>query len=79
MRDIFRNYERSYHLWILKYVYIPLGGKYSKFLNLILIMQLYVMFHEMDKEIFYWGLEMSGIFILEEIIHLKWSRVKNNN
>lgn len=75
VRDIFRNYERSYYFWVLRYVYFPLGGKFTKWFNLILIIQLYIMLNEMDKELFYWGLEMAAIFIVEELIYMKWNQV----
>ncbi|KAL4483888.1 hypothetical protein ABPG72_013894 [Tetrahymena utriculariae] len=75
IKDIFRNYERSYYLWIKKYVYIPLGGKFCKFLNIILVIQLFIVLNEMDQHLFYYGLEITGIFIIDEIIHIKWRNI----
>ncbi|EWS71756.1 membrane bound O-acyltransferase, MBOAT protein (macronuclear) [Tetrahymena thermophila SB210] len=75
IKDIFRNYERSYYLWIKKYVYIPLGGKFCKFLNIILVIQLFILLNEMDQNLFYYGLEITGIFIIDEIINIKWRNI----
>ncbi|KAL4435400.1 hypothetical protein ABPG74_022883 [Tetrahymena malaccensis] len=75
IKDIFRNYERSYYLWIKKYVYIPLGGKFCKFINIILVIQLFILLNEMDQQLFYYGLEITGIFIIDEIINIKWRNI----
>ena len=60
-----KSWHRSFNRWIIRYMYIPLGGNRFKFLNIFIVFTFVLMWHELKKSLFIWGWGFCGIFIIE--------------
>ncbi|KTW26458.1 hypothetical protein T552_02937 [Pneumocystis carinii B80] len=62
-----RAWHRSFNRWIIRYIYLPLGG--SKFLvpNIFVIFTFVALWHDITLRLFVWGWLIT-LFILPEII-----------
>lgn len=72
-----RHWHRSYNRWLIRYVYIPLGGKKYYALNIFPIFtfvaglfSLISVWHDIQLRMLYWGW-LIALFILPEIIAIK--------
>ncbi|KAK2460146.1 hypothetical protein APHAL10511_007825 [Amanita phalloides] len=61
-----RSWHRSYNLWVIRYIYVPLGGKYNAFLNFFLIFSFVALWHDLTFRLLAWGW-LVVLFIIPEI------------
>ncbi|CAI2163199.1 1821_t:CDS:10 [Funneliformis geosporum] len=62
-----RSWHRSYNRWLIRYIYIPLGGaKYSTY-NMLIIFTFVALWHDISLKLLAWGW-LIWIFILPETI-----------
>lgn len=67
-----RSWHRSFNLWILKYIYIPLGGKKKRtFFTKILVFFFVAIWHDLEVKLFIWGV-FNVFFIIYEYIVFKY-------
>ncbi|THV05151.1 MBOAT-domain-containing protein [Dendrothele bispora CBS 962.96] len=62
-----RSWHRSYNLWIIRYIYIPLGGIKNVFLNSVLAFTFVALWHDLTFKLLAWGWLVS-LFILPEML-----------
>jgi D-alanyl-lipoteichoic acid acyltransferase DltB (MBOAT superfamily) len=70
-----RSWHRSYNRWLVRYLYIPLGGGVSpgftgrvrKIANFVLVFMFVAMWHDIDLRLLMWGWLIT-LFVLPEII-----------
>jgi hypothetical protein len=62
-----RSWHRSYNLWIIRYIYIPLGGTGNLWVTSFLIFTFVALWHDLSFRLLAWGL-LIPLFILPEII-----------
>lgn len=62
-----RNWHKSFNQWLIKYIYIPIGGKKTKLLNVWLIFTFVALWHEMKLNLMLWGWSIS-LFLIPEIL-----------
>ncbi|KAF5393368.1 hypothetical protein D9757_000507 [Collybiopsis confluens] len=62
-----RSWHRSYNLWIIRYIYIPLGGMKNVFLNSVLVFTFVALWHDLTFKLLAWGWLVS-LFILPEML-----------
>jgi len=62
-----RSWHRSYNLWIIRYIYIPLGGTRRVVLNTILVFTFVALWHDLTFHLLAWGWLVS-LFILPELL-----------
>ncbi|KAH8833993.1 MBOAT, membrane-bound O-acyltransferase family-domain-containing protein [Flagelloscypha sp. PMI_526] len=70
MLSFWRSWHRSYNLWLIRYIYIPLQGSSSpviQFRNTALIFTFVALWHDLTFKLLAWGW-MVSFFILPEII-----------
>ena len=62
-----RQWHRSYNIWLIRYMYIPLGGKKKKILNTFIIFSFVALWHDLRLNLLLWAW---GIYIclIPEII-----------
>ncbi|EPY49659.1 membrane bound O-acyltransferase [Schizosaccharomyces cryophilus OY26] len=60
-----RAWHRSYNRWLIRYLYIPIGGKKYPILNSFLIFTFVALWHDVSWELFFWGW-LIVLFILPE-------------
>jgi len=61
-----RSWHRSYNLWIVRYIYIPLGGKNRVFVSSLLVFTFVALWHDLSFRLLAWGWLVT-FFILPEI------------
>ncbi|KAF8979536.1 glycerol transporter [Entomortierella lignicola] len=62
-----RSWHKSYNLWILRYIYIPLGGTRNALYNIWVVFTFVAVWHDIQLKLLAWGWLVS-LFILPEII-----------
>ncbi|KAF9459023.1 MBOAT, membrane-bound O-acyltransferase family-domain-containing protein [Collybia nuda] len=62
-----RSWHRSYNLWIIRYIYIPLGGAKNVILNTILVFSFVALWHDLTFRLLAWGWLIS-LFVLPELL-----------
>ena len=50
-----RQWHRSYNIWLIRYMYIPLGGKKWKFLNTFVIFSFVALWHDLEGHLLIWA------------------------
>lgn len=71
LKDLLKNYEKSLYNWVLRYIYTPLGGIHTRFLNIFLIMLFYILINEMTNKVFFWALIIAFLFNVEVFLKAK--------
>ncbi|KXN84378.1 Glycerol uptake protein 1 [Leucoagaricus sp. SymC.cos] len=61
-----RSWHRSYNLWIIRYIYVPLGGAKSFIINTILVFSFVALWHDLTFRLLAWGWLVS-LFIMPEL------------
>ncbi|KAF8151046.1 MBOAT, membrane-bound O-acyltransferase family-domain-containing protein [Crassisporium funariophilum] len=65
-----RSWHRSYNLWIIRYIYIPLGGSKNPknlILNTVLVFSFVALWHDLTFRLLAWGWLIS-LFVLPELV-----------
>ncbi|ORY43437.1 membrane bound O-acyl transferase [Rhizoclosmatium globosum] len=50
-----RNWHRSFNRWIVRYVYVPLGGSRLYVLNLLVTFTFVALWHDLEMKLITWG------------------------
>ena len=62
-----RSWHRSFNLWILRYLYIPLGGRKTSNWNIFPIFAFVALWHDVNWQLLAWGC-LIPLIILPEIL-----------
>ncbi|GFZ47191.1 Glycerol uptake protein 1 [Saitozyma sp. JCM 24511] len=62
-----RSWHRSYNLWIVRYIYIPVGGAKRVVLATTLVFTFVALWHDLSFKLLAWGWLIS-LFILPELV-----------
>ena len=82
--DFWRDWHASFNVWIIRYMYIPLGGNKSRMLSIFPIFMFIAIWHDIEMNLFFWALIMCLAFIPEILIagyfsspkRFGWLRIK---
>ncbi|TDL25763.1 MBOAT-domain-containing protein [Rickenella mellea] len=61
-----RSWHRSYSLWTLRYIYVPLGGTKNRIYTTVLVFSFVALWHDLSFRLLAWGWLVS-LFILPEV------------
>ncbi|TFK87175.1 MBOAT-domain-containing protein [Polyporus arcularius HHB13444] len=61
-----RAWHRSYNLWIIRYIYVPLGGTRNRVVTSVLVFTFVALWHDLSFKLLAWGWLVS-LFIVPEI------------
>ena len=67
-----RQWHRSYNVWLIRYMYIPLGGKNKKLLNTFIIFSFVALWHDLKFNLLLWAWTIYICLIPE--INYMWFR-----
>ncbi|KAJ7594897.1 MBOAT, membrane-bound O-acyltransferase family-domain-containing protein [Mycena floridula] len=62
-----RSWHRSYNIWIVRYIYIPVGGRKRVFANSVLVFSFVALWHDLTFRLLAWGWLIS-LFIIPELL-----------
>lgn len=58
--SFWRSWHRSFHKWVVRYLYIPLGGSKSQLRNSLIVFAFVAVWHDIQLRLFVWG----GLIVL---------------
>lgn len=50
-----RSWHRSYNLWVVRYLYVPLGGSSNAFLSTLVVFTFVALWHDLSLKLLAWG------------------------
>jgi len=62
-----RSWHRSYNLWIVRYIYVPLGGTKNAIWATALVFTFVAMWHDLSLRLLAWGWSFA-LFVLPEML-----------
>ncbi|OAQ30302.1 MBOAT-domain-containing protein [Linnemannia elongata AG-77] len=62
-----RSWHKSFNLWIIRYIYVPLGGTRYAMYNIWVVFTFVAVWHDINLKLLAWGWLIS-LFILPEIV-----------
>ncbi|KAL0945527.1 hypothetical protein HGRIS_001009 [Hohenbuehelia grisea] len=62
-----RSWHRSYNLWIIRYIYVPLGGAKNVVVNTLLVFTFVALWHDLTFKLLAWGWLVS-LFVIPELM-----------
>lgn len=65
--SFWRSWHRSFNLWIVRYIYVPLGGRSGSIINIWIIFTFVAIWHDRDMKLLAWGW-LIVLFVLPEIL-----------
>ena len=69
-----RQWHRSFNVWLIRYMYIPMGGSKYKFLNTFVIFSFVALWHEFKLHLLIWAWTIYATLIPEIIIKRFFNR-----
>ncbi|KAK7064865.1 MBOAT, membrane-bound O-acyltransferase family-domain-containing protein [Favolaschia claudopus] len=61
-----RSWHRSYNIWLIRYIYIPVGGTHNKIVNTLLVFTFVALWHDLTFRLLAWGWLVS-LFVVPEL------------
>jgi D-alanyl-lipoteichoic acid acyltransferase DltB (MBOAT superfamily) len=75
MVQFWKSWHSSFNLWLLRYLYIPLGGSSSnKFINTLIVFTFVALWHDLTWRVFHWAWIVTAIFAPELIGTYLWRK-----
>ena len=71
-----RQWHRSYNVWLIRYMYIPLGGSKTKLLNTFIIFSFVALWHDLKFNLLLWAWCIYASLIPEIIIKSYFAQEK---
>jgi D-alanyl-lipoteichoic acid acyltransferase DltB (MBOAT superfamily) len=68
--DFWKSWHCSYNLWLIRYIYIPLGGKHSRTINSFVIFTFVALWHDTRGKLLAWGW-LIVLFITPELVAVR--------
>ncbi|PWZ03859.1 MBOAT-domain-containing protein [Testicularia cyperi] len=65
-----RSWHRSYNLWIVRYIYVPLGGSRNQIPATLLVFTFVALWHDLSLKLLAWGWLIT-FFIVPEVVARK--------
>ncbi|KAF5348640.1 hypothetical protein D9758_006745 [Tetrapyrgos nigripes] len=62
-----RSWHRSYNLWVIRYIYVPLGGIKNVLVNTVLVFTFVALWHDLTFKLLAWGWLVS-LFVVPEML-----------
>ena len=81
-----RGWHRSYNRWIVRYIYVPLGGSTSRgwigkarsVLNYLAVFTFVALWHDINLRLLMWGWLIT-LFVLPEVLATLWGKQYRND
>ncbi|OAV85302.1 hypothetical protein PTTG_12787, partial [Puccinia triticina 1-1 BBBD Race 1] len=65
--EFWRSWHRSYNLWIVRYLYVPVGGARNMVPATVLVFTFVALWHDLSLKLLTWGWLVS-LFVLPEVL-----------
>ncbi|KAK9819787.1 hypothetical protein WJX72_002349 [[Myrmecia] bisecta] len=71
IEGFWKSWHASYNMWLVRYMYIPLGGSATRLLNIWVIFTFVALWHDLEWRLLGWAWLMCAFFAPE--LGLKWA------
>ena len=68
IQSFWRDWHASFNLWIVRYMYVPMGGSRLKFISIFPIFFFIAIWHDIELRLLYWALFICVGFLPEILI-----------
>jgi protein-cysteine N-palmitoyltransferase HHAT len=65
--EFWKNWHKAFNLWLVRYLYIPLGGNKWKIVNIWIVFGFVALWHDLSLNLLAWGWGMC-LFIMPEVM-----------
>ncbi|KAK9893586.1 MBOAT-domain-containing protein [Cystobasidium minutum MCA 4210] len=69
-RGFWRSWHRSYNLWLIKYLYVPIASSTNSILAMLLVFTFVALWHDLSLHLLAWGWLIT-VFVLPETIAVR--------
>lgn len=76
VQAFWRNWHVSFYQWIVRYMYIPLGGKQRRLFSIFPIFLFVALWHELELHLLHWALIGCFFILLETMIMFVFNHSK---
>ncbi|GMH33432.1 hypothetical protein BSKO_01266 [Bryopsis sp. KO-2023] len=76
IEGFWKNWHASYNLWLVRYIYLPLGGSKMRLLNVWCVFTFVALWHDLEWKLLGWAWMMAA-FIAPEM-GVKWAAKQQN-
>ena len=66
-QGFWRSWHRSFNRWLIRYIYIPIGGKRRRVLSTFLVFTFTAVWHDLQLKLLAWGW-LIAVFIIPETV-----------
>ncbi|KAI5475562.1 Glycerol uptake protein [Pseudohyphozyma bogoriensis] len=66
-----RSWHRSYNLWVVRYLYVPIGGASNGILATLVVFTFVALWHDLSLKLLTWGWVIS-LFVIPEMLGRKF-------
>ena len=77
--EFWRAWHRSYNVWLIRYIYIPLGGKDKKLFNMWIVFSFVALWHDLKLNLLIWGWFICFFLVPEITVKVYFSKDKMNH
>ncbi len=67
IQQFWRGWHSSFNLWIVRYMYKPMGGSKSRMWSMFIIFTFVAIWHDIELKLLAWGFLNSGFMVVEMI------------
>eukprot|EP01038_Epipyxis_sp_PR26KG_P010182 gene10182-13699_t len=65
LESFWRGWHASFNKWIIRYMYIPLGGNSNKILSVLIVFIFVAVWHDFEMKLLVWGILNSVFYFIE--------------
>jgi protein-cysteine N-palmitoyltransferase HHAT len=75
IREFWRDWHASFNLWIVRYMYVPMGGRARVALSVLPIFLFIALWHDPALHLLKWALCIAAMFVVELLVSASFHRV----
>jgi len=67
LKGFWKNWHASFNLWLVRYLYIPLGGQQYRWISIWIIFGFVAFWHDLEWKLLQWAWIMALFFAIEGV------------
>nr|CCC94588.1 putative glycerol uptake protein [Trypanosoma congolense IL3000] len=72
LRDFWRDWHASFNVWVVRYMYIPMGGNKYKYVSILPIFLFIAVWHDLELHLIEWAAWTISFFLVELLVGHIW-------
>lgn len=72
VRDFWRDWHASFNVWVVRYMYIPMGGNRRKYFSILPIFFFIAVWHDLELHLIEWAVWIIAFFLVELFVGYLW-------